>query len=238
MSPQLYVFETLELREGLPFALSRHLERLRTAAAELQIEPFREQELLAAVEQTCRAWGKSPGRLRISWSGRLTVTSSPMTVQRSPIALSSSSYRLDPNSATAGLKSSSYATHAALLADHPKSQEVVFGNLRDELCSGAMSNLFVALDGQLQTPLLNSGCRAGVTRELLLEALLDAGQPALECRIPFGELHRAEEVFVVSTARQIQPASQLNQQDLPDNRPLTEFAQNCYDRQYSSLIDP
>ncbi|MEX0768483.1 MAG: aminotransferase class IV [Microthrixaceae bacterium] len=238
MKSPLHVFETLELRDGRPFALTRHLERLRAAAAALLIEPFDPSLLLRAVEETCQDWGNASGRLRMSWSGKLTVACSPMTVQREPIAISTCSYRLDPQSATVALKSSAYATPAALLAAYPDSQEVVFGNLRGELCSGAMSNLFIVLDGQLLTPALDSGCRAGVTRELLLEALSSAGRPAVERCISLGEIDLAEEIFVVSTARQIQPAAQMNQRSLSTHRPLTEFAQACFDKNYAFTIDP
>ena len=238
MSLDIAVFETLEIRNGRPFALTRHLQRLRRAAVLLQLEPIDDKELLLGIEQTCKAWGTAPGRLRITYSNSLTLAASAMTVQRSPIAVSSSSYQVDPASALAGLKTSWYSTNSALLAAHPKTAEVVFGNLQGQLCSGAMSNVFIVLDGILHTPPLDSGCRSGVTRELLLEALADAGQPAKQTPIAFSELQRAEELFLVSTARQIQPAHRLDQRELPTPRPITEFAQACFDNKYRLLIDP
>lgn len=238
MSVGVAVFETLELRNGQPFALTRHLQRLRRAADLLGLEAIAEQGLLLGIEQTCQAWGTAPGRLRITYSNSLTLAASAMTVQRSPIAVSSSAYRLDPASALAGLKTSWYSTNSALLAAHPETAEVMFGNLQGQLCSGAMSNVFVVLDGNLHTPPLDSGCRSGVTRELLLEALADAGHPAKQTPIAFSELQRAEELFLVSTARQIQPAHRLDQRELPSPRPITEFAQACFDDRYRLLIDP
>ena len=238
MSAGVAVFETLELRNGQPFALTRHLQRLRSAAVLLQLEPIDDKGLLLGIEETCKAWGTTPGRLRITYSKSLTLAASAMTVQRSPIAVSSSAYQLDPASLTAGLKTSWYSTNSALLAEHPETAEVVFANLQGQLCSGATSNVFVVLDGILHTPPLDSGCRSGVTRELLLEALADAGQPAKQTPIAFSELQRAEELFVVSTARQIQPAHRLDQRELPTHRPITEFAQACFDNTYRLLIDP
>jgi branched-chain amino acid aminotransferase len=152
--------------------------------------------------------------------------------------VSSSAYQLDPASALAGLKTSWYSTNSALLAAHPETAEVVFANLQGQLCSGATSNVFVVLDGILHTPPLDSGCRSGVTRELLLEALADAGQPAKQTPIAFSDLQRAEELFLVSTTRQIQPAHRLEQRELPSHKPITEFAQACFDNQYRLLIDP
>ena len=238
MSVGVAVFETLELRNGQPFALTRHLQRLRSAAVLLQLEPIDDKELLLAIEETCMAWGTAPGRLRITYSNSLTLAASAMTVQRSPIAVRSVAYQVDPASALAGLKTSWYSTNSALLAAHPETAEVVFGNLQGQLCSGAMSNVFVVLDGNLHTPPLDSGCRSGVTRELLLEALAAAGQPAQQTPIAFSELQRAEELFLVSTTRQIQPAHRLDQRELPTHKPITEFAQACFDNQYRFLIDP
>ena len=238
MSVGVAVFETLELRNGKPFALTRHLQRLRRAAVLLQLEPINDKELLLGIEQTCHAWGTAPGRLRITYSNSLTLAASSMTVQRSPIAVNSVAYQVDPVSALAGLKTSWYSTNTALLAAHPGTAEVLFGNLQGQLCSGAMSNVFVVLDGILHTPPLDSGCRSGVTRELLLEALAAAGHPAKQTPIAFSELRRAEELFVVSTARQIQPAHRLDQRELPTHNPITEFAQACFDDRYRLLIDP
>ena len=238
MSGDIAVFETLELRNGQPFALTRHLQRLRRAADLLGLETIADQGLLLGIEETCKAWGITPGRLRITYSKSLTVAASAMTVQRSPIAVSSSAHRLDPASLTAGLKTSWYSTNSALLAAHPETAEVLFANLQGQLCSGATSNVFVVLDGILHTPPLDSGCRSGVTRELLLEALADAGEPAKQTPIAFSELQRAEELFVVSTARQIQPIHRLDQRELHAPRPLSEFAQACFDDRYRLLIDP
>jgi len=238
MSLAVAVFETLELRNGKPFALSRHLQRLSDAAAKLQLGSIESAPVRTAIQDLCAEWGSAPGRLRVTWSNKLTLAASAMTVQRSPIAVSSSAYRLDPASLTAGLKTSWYSTNSALLAAHPETAEVLFANLQGQLCSAAMSNVFVVLDGILHTPPLDSGCRAGVTRELLLEALADAGHPAKQTPIAFSELQRAEELFLVSTARQIQPAHQLDQRELPAPRPLTEFAQACFDDRYRLLIDP
>ena len=152
MSGDIAVFETLELRDGQPFALTRHLQRLRRAADLLGLEAIAEQGLLLGIEETCKAWGTAPGRLRITYSKSLTLAASAMTVQRSPIAVSSSAYRLDPASLTAGLKTSWYSTNSALLAAHPETAEVLFANLQGQLCSGATSNVFVVLDGILHTP--------------------------------------------------------------------------------------
>ena len=73
--------------------------------------------------------------------------------------------------ATAGLKTTSYVDYVIALA-RAKEQgalEAIFGNTRGELCEATGSNVFVVLDSVVHTPPLDSGCLAGITRELVLE---------------------------------------------------------------------
>ena len=62
------VFETIELRGGTPFALTRHLDRLDRSAAGLGL-PVPDRTLLArAVAEVGAAWGDAPGRMRITYT--------------------------------------------------------------------------------------------------------------------------------------------------------------------------
>ena len=74
---------------------------------------------------------------------------------------------------------------------------------------------FVGLDGALVTPPLASGCLAGVTRALLLEALAAAGTPAAEATVPMSRLDEVTEAFLVSTGRHVQPIRRLDGRALP-----------------------
>ena len=73
--------------------------------------------------------------------------------------------------ATAGLKTTSYAENVIALASRqePGALEAIFANTRGELCEATGSNVFVVIDGVVRTPPLDSGCLAGITRELVLE---------------------------------------------------------------------
>ena len=80
-------------------------------------------------------------------------------------------------SATAGLKTTSYAENVVALdrAHAEGGSEALFANTRGELCEGTGSNVVVVVDDELVTPPLSSGCLAGITRELLLEWAADEG---------------------------------------------------------------
>jgi branched-chain amino acid aminotransferase len=67
----------------------------------------------------------------------------------------------------------------------------------------------VVVDGEVLTPPLDSGCLAGVTRALVLEAGM-----AVERPLPLTALLEASEAFLTSTTRLGQPISHV------DGRPL------------------
>jgi branched-chain amino acid aminotransferase len=81
-------------------------------------------------------------------------------------------------------------------------------NTRGELCEGTGSNVFVVVDGALVTPPLSSGCLAGITRELVLEWCADQMTVA-EQDLPLEVLRTAEEVFITSSTRNVQPVSAI-----------------------------
>jgi branched-chain amino acid aminotransferase len=70
------------------------------------------------------------------------------------------------------------------------------------------------VDDVLVTPPLESGCLAGITRDLLLQWSAAEGLPVKEQALPFDVLHDVDEVLLTSSTRNVQPVSGL------DGRPL------------------
>ena len=128
--------------------------------------------------------------------------------------------------ATAGLKTISYADNVVALA-HARARgagEAVFANSAGRLCEGTGTNVFVAIGDRLLTPPLSSGCLAGVTRELLLEAGV-AGEEDLD---PSGLAH-AEEAFLTSSTREVHPIRAVDGRPLPRcPGPLTQRAAEAF----------
>src|SRR3546814_15515252 len=94
------------------------------------------------------------------------------------------------------------------------------------LCEGTGSNVFCVFDGQIITPPLSSGCLAGVTRELVLEIT-----DALEEDIAMRAFLIADEAFLTSTGRLVQPVHQIDGRSLVPGkttaRIATAFATLC-----------
>lgn len=221
------VFETIELRGGTPFALTRHLDRLDRSAAGLGL-PVPDRTLLArAVAEVGAAWGDAPGRMRITYTAgpgpmgsnrgaappTLIVAAAPMRVLTEPTDVLVVPFTRNERGALAGLKTTSYGENvvALALATAAGCSEALFANTRDELCEGTGSNVFVVLDDRLVTPPLDSGCLAGVTRAVLLEALAAEGTPATEATVPMARLGEVTEAFLVSTGRHVQPVRRLGE---------------------------
>lgn len=247
------VFETVKLEGGAPFAIGRHLRRLADSARGLGLDLPPEGELTGAVDAVAAAWGPATGRLRITVTGgpgpmgsargdagpTLLVTAGPLDLDRSPTDVLVVPWTRNERGALAGLKTTSYADNVVALAAARRrgASEALFANTAGVLCEGTGSNVFVAFGDRLVTPPLSSGCLAGVTRALLLEALAAAGTPAEESDVPLGELAAADEVFLVSTTREVQPVRTVLWPDdaateLAAAGPVTVRCQTLWDAAY------
>jgi branched-chain amino acid aminotransferase len=123
--------------------------------------------------------------------------------------------------ALAGLKTTSYGENVVALAAARErgASAAVFANLAGHLCEGTGSNVFYVVDGELRTPTLASGCLAGVTRALVLE-----WYGAREVDEPMEVCAGADEIFLVSTTRDVQGVHRWNDRELPAPGPVTREA--------------
>jgi branched-chain amino acid aminotransferase len=225
------VFETIRVYGGEPFAWTRHLDRLAHSAAGLGLPVPDRDRLRAAAADVLRANGHQEARLRITVTGGVAPLGSERGTAGPTVVVASSPLRGWPDSvrvvvvpwvrndrgATAGLKTTSYAENVRALAyAHERgASEAVFANTRDELCEATGSNVFVVRDGGLATPPGSSGCLLGVTRALVLELAAAAGIAVDESPLPLAALHGADEAFLTSTTREVQPVSHVDDRALP-----------------------
>jgi branched-chain amino acid aminotransferase len=119
--------------------------------------------------------------------------------------------------ALTGLKTISYAANVRALAyarEHGAG-EAIFANTRGNLCEATGSNVFVVRDGTLCTPPASAGCLLGVTRALLLELCEELGIAAMTRDVELGALKGADEAFLSSTTREVQPIAHVDGFALP-----------------------
>ena len=190
------VFETLKATDGVPFAPRRHLERLRRSADGLGLQiRWSDDDLRAAMDAVLGGADRPLARVRITVTGGAAPLGSdrgdgPATVIVAAGHLAAPEPTTDvctvpwprnERSAVAGLKTTSYAENvrALAVAKERACTEAIFETTTGLLCEGTGSNLFVVHEGRLLTPTLGTGCLAGVTRALVLEATdaVEAGPP-------------------------------------------------------------
>lgn len=253
------VFETCVVRDGVPFAMSRHLRRLATSARGLGL-PTPDDDALrdaanAVLADRARHDGAplAHGRLRITMTGgagplgsdrgdappTLVVLASPVPSPASSTAVHVVPWVRNERSAVSGLKTTSYAENVVALARAHEygASEAVFANTRDELCEGTGSNVLVVLGGVAVTPPLESGCLAGITRELLLEWAAADGLAVEERTVAMAELAEVEEVLLTSSTRDVQAVHRVDERELvpgPVGRALGEL----FRRHAADDVDP
>ncbi|WP_030171531.1 aminotransferase class IV [Spirillospora albida] len=245
------IFETVKAERGVPFALTRHLRRLARSASGLGL-PEPDQDALARgvaeVLATAPDWPLA--RIRITYTsgvgplgsdrGDQGPTVSIIVAEQKPFPPSADvtvvPWQRNERGALAGLKTTSYADNAMALA-YAKQRgggEAIFGNLAGNLCEGTGTNVFVVRGGRLVTPPLSSGCLAGVTRALVLEWF--GGE---EEDLPLDDLYRADEAFLTSTTRNVQPIRTVDGTPLPAAPgPITAKAMEVFAARGAELIDP
>lgn len=244
------VFETVKI-EGpagtsagtsgaAPFHLARHVERLRRSADAMAIPwPGRDEvdRAVAAVLEThdggtaflriTLTAGRGPlGTPRGELAPHLIVAVRPGHVRVEPTDVVVVPWTRNERGALAGVKSTSYGENVVALVHASRSgaDEALFANTVGDLCEGTGSNVFVGFGTELLTPRLASGCLDGITRALLLEAGVGT-----EADIPIGLLADADEAFLVSTGREVQPVRRIDGRTLPRcPGPLTTGARDVW----------
>jgi branched-chain amino acid aminotransferase len=247
-------FETAKVQDGTPFAVGRHLARLDRTMAGLGLPPAdhdRVREGITAVLE-----GEPIGFGRLRWT--ITGGHGPLGSDRLDSALTyivtavahdgppaSGSVVTVPwvrneRSATAGLKTTSYAENVVALARAAEhgAVEALFANTRGELCEATGSNVFVVTDGVLRTPPLSSGCLAGISRELVLEWCRDAGLEVREEPLPMNVLAHADEVFLTSSIKDVMPVSAVDGRELPAPGPVTAAVMDVWARYSARTAEP
>jgi branched-chain amino acid aminotransferase len=142
-------------------------------------------------------------------------------------------------SAVAGLKTTSYAENVVALA-YAKERgaiEAVFANTRGELCECTGSNIFVVVDGVILTPPLDSGCLAGITREVTIEWCREDGLEVREEALPLDVLRTADEVFITSSTKDVLAIHGVDDRALQPG-PVTARAAAVFARLCVERMDP
>ena len=243
------VFEAIKVLDGVPFALTRHLDRLQTSASALGLPKVDLDDVRRGVASALEGQHLPFGRIRITFTaGPAPLGSGRGDGPPTLIVVATEAAPYDPTTKVvtfpwprnergvlAGVKSTSYAENVIALAYAAErgGSEAIFANIAGHVCEGTGSNLFYVVDGELRTPTLSSGCLAGVTRRLIVE-----WTGAVEVDEPYDVLAGASEMFLASTVRDVQGIHTFDDRSLPAPGPVTEQTAKTWRAKEAEDPDP
>ncbi|MGI9585733.1 MAG: aminotransferase class IV [Acidimicrobiia bacterium] len=235
-------FEAMRSYGGVPFRADQHVERLARGAADLRIAlpPLDElgdwcATVAAAGDGVVRVFvtggtdAKSPG------------TNSTVVVFMEPLPVIPSGIRLDvlnapwhadgQTSELTGAKTLSYGPNVAatIRARSRGFDDAALVGQQDVVLEGPTFSLGWVTDGTVCTPGLDSHILASITRQATLEVASELGIPTLEQRFLRADLVAADEVFVMSSVREVLPVLAVGEVDL-DPGPITSELREGFHR--------
>jgi branched-chain amino acid aminotransferase len=208
------LFESLRARDGVPYLLDRHLVRLYSAAATIELSGLPpaaalEQQVLETLDRAALADAyvritvtRGPGgRGLLAPAGPPTVVvaalPAPSRVRANEgIAVALLERRAEERAAA---KSTSWqkAVLDRRLVARREAEEGIYLAADGRVLEGVSSNVFAVVGGRLLTPPVRD-CLPGITRARLLELAPQVGVTPSETRIELEQLLRAEQVFVTN----------------------------------------
>jgi branched-chain amino acid aminotransferase len=221
------LFTTMRIYDGQPFAFERHWQRLNRDAARIEL-PLRYQfpDVSRALRQVIESNAVQNGCARIYfiynkvgfWSSDepfpvvdFLIYTNDLPTRIGPTVLGVIEHGRHAAHPLAGVKVTSWLHNVwSLEQAHQRGfEEVILLNERNEVAECTAANIFLIRAGQLETPPLSSGCLAGVTREILLELAPELGLPVIQRPLTLAEVYQAEEVFITSSLREVQPVARI-----------------------------
>jgi len=223
------VFSTVRIYEGQPFAFDYHFDRLLRDAEKLMLPvPYTREQIRDAVVSLIQANGLHHGCMRIYfvnnksavWSSNenfpatdwiMYTVDLPMRVGPVKLALQENGRQaLHP---LAGTKVTSWLQNVWVVekAHQRGFEDAILLNEFGNVTEATAANLFIVKKGKVLTPPLSSGCLAGVSRLILLETAPKAGIEVVVKDFTADDLFGADEAFITSTTRQVQPISQIEE---------------------------
>lgn len=216
------VFEVVRIYDGVPYAFDEHLARLQRSAANIRLPLDLEAVRADAHRLLARA---GPGadhellRIVITRGGRRLLLTERMAFVPERVRLKSIVY--SPTRILDGIKSLSYAANmlATRLAQEQGFDEALLVTPHGRVLEAPTSSIFWVAGEELLTPPLDDHILASITRALVIDV---AGARERSCTLE--DLYGADELFLTSTTREVQPISVLDERSFDGPTPISDRA--------------
>lgn len=207
------VFEALRTAEGRPFALEEHLDRLDRSAAAMQLEVVDRELLRSWVHRAAEPRGHALVRVLVTRGdngsgGRTIVLSQPLPEIPEPFSVLPHRAPWHPAGRPwelAGVKTLSYAPNlAASRAAHAGAfSDALLISDDGTILEGPTFSIGWLVDGYFETPSLDLGILASITRAQAIDLAHSLGVGVVEGRFHLDRLEKATDVIAMSTVKQV-----------------------------------
>ena len=249
------VFTTIRIYDGRPFAFDRHWSRLTTDANRLKIPSgWQPENVFEHLGELIDANQVKEGCARIylvynrvgSWVSDeampevdLILYTADLPNRKGPARLGLQPFGRYASSPLAGVKVTSWLENVWMLDQALRRgfDEVILLNEHNEVTECTAANVYCVRDGEVTTPPLTAGCLPGVTRAILLELGEQFGARVKEGPLRTEDLWAADEVFITSTTREIQPVSQIEDRAMAQvGGPVTQRLAKAFSQYVSQSL--
>jgi branched-chain amino acid aminotransferase len=214
------VFEVIRVYDGQLFAFDEHLARMERSAANLRLPVDLEAVRSDAYRLVAQAGaGPAHGQLRIMLTrgGRRLLMTEPLHESPDRTRLKTVTY--SPTRILDGVKSLSYAANmlATRLAQEQGFDEALLVTPHGRVLEAPTSSFFWVTGGELFTPPLEDHILASITRAIVIEV---TGARERPCTLD--DALAADEAFLASTTREVQPIVVLDDHEYPARTPVSD----------------
>ena len=213
------VFEVIRVYDGRPFAFDEHLRRLERSASNLRL-PLDVEAVRSDAWRLLAHAGTGPDhellRIVVTRGGHRLLFTEPMHETPDQIRLGSVTY--SPTRILDGVKSLSYGSNmlASRLARERGFDEALLVTPHGRVLEAPTSSIFWVAGGELLTPPLDEHILASITRAVVI-ATTDTHERS--CTLE--ELLQADEAFLASTTREVQPVAAIDGRTFDAPGPVT-----------------
>lgn len=236
-------FEALRAYGGVPFRLAQHLDRLAASAAALAIGLPPRADMEEWISIVAAEGGDCIVRILItSGSFRYEVAAEPASIVFSePAPVDPGPIRIMPLGAPwhgagepwplAGAKTLSYAPNlaSALVAQRSGYDDALLVSRDGIVLEGTHYGVGWFVDGAFETPSLDTGILASITRAAVLEVLARLDVPVREVEVPLARIHAADEVCALSTVREVTAVVAIGDREFPEGERTRRLAEGFAD---------
>jgi branched-chain amino acid aminotransferase len=216
------IFEVIRVYDGRPFALEAHLTRLERSGANLRL-PVDLEAVRADANRLLAQAGPGPDhealRIVLTRGGRRLLLTEPLHNHADRVRLATVTY--SPTRILDGVKSLSYAANmlASRLAQARGFDEALLVTPHGRVLEAPTSSIFWVKDGQVLTPPLDDHILASITRSIVIDVSGAQEQPCT-----MDDLAAADEAFLASTIREVQPVATIDEIEFAGDGPVATRA--------------